>query len=235
MDEWKPLSPLPQDRPYILLNAAMSIDAKISTTAGDSQFSDDADWRQVHAIRSSVDAIMVGVNTILHDDPSLRVKYYTKTSPLIRVVVDSTGRTPPTARVLPVDDPLYPTIICATKQIDPARKRALEARGAEIIIVNENPPVDVRRMLDHLMQRGIRRILLEGGGSLNWSMVAAGLIDEIRLCIAPVLVGGQAATTLVGGAGFGLVKDAPTFQLHDVETRDNCVILRYRRKNDLPP
>ncbi len=226
---WTPISPMPAGRPYVMLNAAMSIDGKVCTRGGDSHFSDEEDWRQVHCIRASVDALMVDVHTILKDNPSLRVKYYPVTTQLTRVVVDSTGRTPLDARVLQVDPQHYQTILCVTNRIEKSRKQALEERGARVIVVNAGAELDVLRMLQILQQQGIHTILLEGGGRLNWSMLAAKVIDEIRLFLAPVCVGGQDAIGLVGGAGFDQVPDAPSFKLHRVESRGNFIILQYVR------
>ncbi len=116
-----------------------------------------------------------------------------------------------------------------TNRIEKSRKQALEERGARVIVVNAGPEVDVLRMLQILHQQGIHTILHEGGGRLNWSMLATNVIDEIRLFLAPVCVGGQDAISLVGGAGFEQVPDAPSFKLHCVESRGNFVILQYVR------
>nr|MDO8085802.1 2,5-diamino-6-(ribosylamino)-4(3H)-pyrimidinone 5'-phosphate reductase [Candidatus Sigynarchaeum springense] len=215
----------------MLLNAAMSIDGKICTRSGDSKFSDEEDWRQVHAIRASVDAIMVGINTVIQDNPSLRIKYWPARSPLVRVVVDSACRIPVNARVLDIDPQLAPTIVCVTERASIERQRAIEALGADVIAVNEGARVDVKKMITCLYQRNIRTVLLEGGGTLNWSMVEARLVDEIRLCIAPVLVGGQGAKSLVEGTGFNLVEDSLSFHLHSVEPRGDRIIVRYKRQD----
>ncbi|OLS12596.1 MAG: 2,5-diamino-6-hydroxy-4-(5-phosphoribosylamino)pyrimidine 1-reductase [Promethearchaeota archaeon CR_4] len=227
--EWIPLGTLPASRPYFLLNAAMTLDGKIATRGGDTKLSDIVDWHYVHGIRARVDAIMVGVNTVLKDNPSLQVKFHSIQKYPRRVIVDSRGRTPLDANVICRDAVHYQTILCCTRLIDPERKRAYENAGVKVLLINDDGRVDPLAMAEALFAEGIHTVLCEGGGSLNWSILVADLIDEIRLFVAPVVAGGTEATGLFGGSGFETLTQSPAFQLHSVEKRENFVTLRYTK------
>lgn len=229
MSEWTPLGALPTNRPYFILNAAMTLDGKIATRGGDTKLSDEADWHYVHSIRANVDAIMVGVNTVLKDNPSLQVKFHSVSRYPRRVIVDSRGRTPLDANVICKDAAHYQTILCCTTLLDPIRKRAYETAGVKVLPINEGVRVDPLSMTETLFGEGIRIVLCEGGGYLNWSLLFADLIDEIRLFVAPVIAGGMEATSLVSGRGFETLTQSPAFQLNSVEKRGNFVTLRYVR------
>ncbi len=234
MDEWAPLSPFPANRPYFILNAAMTLDGKIATWGGDCKLSDDVDWHYVHGIRANVDAIMVGVNTVLKDNPSLMIKFHHVVRFPRRIIVDSRGRTPLDANVILRDPTHYQTIICCTHLLDIARKRAYDAAGVKVLSINDGMQVDPTAMARVLFDEGIRTILCEGGGSLNWSLLSADLIDEIRLFVAPIVAGGTKATSLAAGKGFERLDQSPAFSLHSLEKRENYVILRYTRTRILP-
>jgi 2,5-diamino-6-(ribosylamino)-4(3H)-pyrimidinone 5'-phosphate reductase len=228
--EWTPLGTLPAKRPYFVLNAAMTLDGKIATRGGDTELSDDADWQYVHSIRANVDGIMVGVNTVLKDNPSLQVKFHSVCRYPRRVIVDSRGRTPLDANVICKDAAHYQTILCCTALLDPARKRSYETAGVKVLPINNGVQVDPLAMAKALFSEGIRTILCEGGGSINWSLIFEDLIDEIRLFVAPVISGGTEATSLVGGRGFETLAQSPAFHLHSAEKRGNFVTLRYARE-----
>lgn len=216
---------MPMTRPHVILNAAMTLDGKIATVAGDSRISCEADLKRVHALRASVDAVMVGVGTVLADDPSLTVRRARGKSPT-RIVIDSFAKTPPNARVL---DNSAPTIIASTKSAPKRRLQKLRATGSKIIVAGEKE-VDLHRLLEKLRSLGVRKLLLEGGSTLNWGMLKEGLVDEVRVAVSPRIVGGATAKTLVGGAGFGEVQKGVGLDLKKVTKVGKNLLLTYRVK-----
>jgi len=212
-------------RPYVILAAACSVDGRIATRAGDSSFSSARDLRRLHRLRASVDAIMIGIGTLLSDDPELSVRLAKGRTPL-RVVVDSRARTPPESRLLATRG-LGPVLVAVAQQADEARVRALGARGAEVVRLGKRR-VDLRLLLGELWKRGIRRLLLEGGSELNWAMLRRGLVDELRLFIRPVIVGGRAAKPLAGGRGASSVEGGVRLKLLALTPEREGLYLRYR-------
>jgi len=174
-------------KPYILLNSAMSLDGRIGCINERIRFSNQLDKERVHKLRTEVDAVMIGVNTVLVDDPHLTVKYAEGKNP-VRIVVDSSARTPPGARIL---NEKAKTIIAVS---DAAGKNNIEIlrKYAEVVIVenDRNNRINLKKLLAILYEKGIKKILLEGGGTLNRSMLEEGLVDEIFIAVAPVIVGG---------------------------------------------
>ncbi|MEE8167336.1 MAG: 2,5-diamino-6-(ribosylamino)-4(3H)-pyrimidinone 5'-phosphate reductase [Candidatus Hydrothermarchaeales archaeon] len=190
-------------RPRVILNAGMTLDGKIATKSGNSEISSKEDLERVHLIRKEVDAVMVGANTILVDDPRLTVhKVPGEGKNPTRIVVDSRARIPLSARVFSSD---AKTIIAVSKRADQERLEEIKKKAG--IVVCGKELVDLQCLMEELWKKGIRTLLLEGGGTLNWSMLKAGLVDEVRVAIAPRLVGGKEAVTLVDGEGFDLVKE----------------------------
>ena len=216
---------MPMTRPYVILNAAMTLDGKIATIAGDSRISCEADLDRVHKLRASVDAVMVGVGTVLADNPSLTVRRARGKSPT-RVVIDSFAKTPPDAKVL---DKLARTVIASTKSAPKQRLQKLRATGTKIVIAGEKE-VNLHRLLEKLRSIGVRKLLLEGGSTLNWSMLKGGLVDEVLVAVAPRIVGGATAKTLVGGAGFGEVRRGVWLELKKVKKVGKNLLLTYRVK-----
>lgn len=217
------------NKPYIILNAAMTIDGKIATKEGDSELSDKVDWKEVHKLRTQVDAIMVGKDTILKDNPKLHIKYYNHKG-YYRIVLDSNLTIPLESNVISFRPEIYPTIICTTENVPFIKQRDYEERGVKIIRAGDGKRVDLIKLLPILKSLGINTILLEGGGNLNWSFIQNNLIDDIRLTIAPWIVGGKEATSLVEGIGFEEIKSAPRFDLFDVKIRTYYITLSYKKR-----
>jgi 2,5-diamino-6-(ribosylamino)-4(3H)-pyrimidinone 5'-phosphate reductase len=214
------------NKPYIILNAAMTIDGKIASKKGDSEISDENDWKKVHKLRTKVDAIMVGKNTILVDNPKLHIKFYSHTG-YYRIVVDSNLTIPINSNIITYQPDVYPTIICTTENVSIDKINEYKAKNVNIITAGKNKRVNIGAILPKLYQLGIRSILLEGGGNLTWSFIKENLVDEIRLLIAPWIIGGQNATSLVEGEGFLRMKDAPRYRLTKVKTRKNYLKLKF--------
>lgn len=219
-------------RPYVILSAAMTIDGKIATISGDPELSDEKDWREVHKLRSQVDAIMVGKGTILKDNPKLHIKYF-KHKGYYRIIIDSNLSIPIDSNVISYQPELYPTIICTTENVSMEKINEYESKNVKIIKSGTVERVDLTNLLSILSNMGISSILLEGGGTLNWSFINHDLIDEMRLTIAPWIVGGKDAITLVEGVGFEKMKQGRKFKLLKVYKRDNYIVLKYRREESL--
>jgi len=198
-------------RPYVILNAAMSLDGKIATYTGDSRMSSPSDLRRVHRLRASVDGIMVGMRTLLRDDPKLTVKFARGRKPH-RIIVDSNAQTPLTSYVVRTAREI-PTIVAVTSRAPKNRIEILEQRGVRVFVCGKGPLVSVKILLQTLRNLGIRKILLEGGGALNWSMLSSGLVDEVSVAITSRILGGEKAVSLVEGKGVALVKDAVKLKL----------------------
>jgi 2,5-diamino-6-hydroxy-4-(5-phosphoribosylamino)pyrimidine 1''-reductase, archaeal len=185
----------------------MTLDGKIATRTGSSEISGQEDLLRVHRLRKEMDAIMVGINTVLADDPRLTVHKISskpENNP-VRVVVDSKARTPPDYRILNHD---APTIIAVSKKAPLEGIKALEDDGKAEVILCGDKQVDLDCLMNQLGDKGIRTLMLEGGSTLNYSMLKAGLVSEVKVCIAPMIAGGNQAKTLVDGDGVDYMKDA---------------------------
>lgn len=203
----------------------MTLDGKIATKIGSSEISGPEDLERVHHLRKKVDAIMVGINTLLADDPRLTVhKIPSKDfdNPT-RIVVDSNARTPLNARILSND---APTIIAVSKKSSPHKIKELEKK-AEVIIAGETQ-VDMVQLMEKLKNNGLNSLMLEGGSTLNFSMLKNGLVDEVKICIAPMIVGGNEAITLVGGSGFNYMVDSIKLELKNSYNLGKDIILEYK-------
>ena len=212
-------------RPYAILNAAMTLDGKIATVAGDSMISCGADLDRIHRLRARVDAVMIGVGTVLADNPSLTVRRTRGKNPA-RVIVDSEARTPLTAKVL---DGSAKTIIAVTSRAPKRRVRGLLSAGAKVVSCGSEK-VCLPKLLKKLHAQGVRKLLLEGGSTLNWGMLNQGLVDEVQVAVAPRIVGGAAVRTLVGGEGFARVSKSIKLERLSVKRVGEDLLLTYMVK-----
>jgi 2,5-diamino-6-(ribosylamino)-4(3H)-pyrimidinone 5'-phosphate reductase len=213
-------------RPFVILNAAISLDGKIATFTGDSRMSSPADMRRVHRLRASVDAIMVGLRTLLRDDPKLTVRFLKSRTPY-RIIVDSRALSPLSSYVVRTAREI-PTIIAVTSKAPPKRIEALKKKGVKVITCGSGPLVSLRVLLRRLRKLGIRRLLLEGGGTLNWSMLRNRLVDEISVAVTPRILGGSEATSLVEGTGNALVRDGVQLKLLSYGRYGPDLVVRYK-------
>ena len=208
-------------RPYVILNAAMTLDGKIATATGSSNISGKKDLERVHEIRKECDGIMVGIGTVMADDPRLtvhKIDARPEDNP-VRVVVDSRCRTPADARITNGD---AKTIIAGANEYKEEFMKSetyetLKKRGVKFFFSGDRR-VDLKALMNYLHEEGIEKLMLEGGATLNFSMIRLGLIDEISICVAPMVVGGADAKTFFDGDGFN--------------TMDESVKLNYRVLND---
>jgi len=217
------------EHPYVIMSAAMTIDGKIASKNGDPEISDEEDWKSVHKLRTEVDAIMVGKGSIMKDNPKLHIKYYDHNG-YHRIVLDSNLSIPIESNVVTFKPETYPTIIVTTENAPTNRIKIFEAKNIEIIKSGKGHKVDVVKLMPILYNKGIKKILLEGGGNLNWSFIKNNLIDELRITIAPWMVGGEDAVSLVEGEGYAKMIESPKYYLTDVKRNDNYLTLNYKKK-----
>lgn len=219
----------------IIVNGAMTVDGKIATATGDSKISSKQDLVRVHKLRASVDAIVVGISTIIADDPRLTVRLAKGKSPA-RVVVDSKGRIPLESQVLRTATDVR-TIVAVTSLAPSDKVAKIRESGAEVLIVREGRGynvavphgVDLKELFAALESMGVKKALVEGGGELNWSLLRLGMVDELTVTIAPRIAGGRLATTLVEGDGFDQISDGIKLTLERVERKKSGeLVLRYR-------
>jgi diaminohydroxyphosphoribosylaminopyrimidine deaminase / 5-amino-6-(5-phosphoribosylamino)uracil reductase len=196
-------------RPWVLFKSAMTLDGKVATPTGDSKWiSGEISRERAHHWRASVDAVVVGVGTALTDDPQLTVRVEGVHRQPRRVVFDSLGRLPLTSQLVQAAAET-PLTVVVSRAAPRQQTNALEAAGVETIVaVGENEPARVRSALAQLGDREVTSILLEGGPHLAGAFFDAGEIDEVRLFLAPLLVGGRAARDPLEGEGVERIADA---------------------------
>jgi diaminohydroxyphosphoribosylaminopyrimidine deaminase/5-amino-6-(5-phosphoribosylamino)uracil reductase len=194
-------------QPAFTLKAAITIDGKIATITGESQWiTGEAARTQVHQLRNTHDAVLVGIETVLADDPKLSARIEGARDP-VRIVVDSRLRTPPTAKLLPRKNGPR-TIIATTESAPAAAEAALVRAGAEVWrFPAERGRVPLHDLAYRLGEEGILSVLVEGGGQIHASLLAAELATDVQLFLAPLIVGGP-APSWVGGAGVSKLSSA---------------------------
>jgi len=196
-------------RPWVLFKSAMTLDGKVATRTGDSQWISDGSSRaRAHRWRASVDAVVVGIGTALADDPQLTARVDGVHHQPKHVVFDATARLPMDSQLVQAA-PQEPLTVVVTRAARRSATEALEMAGADVIVATgENEPARVRSALDQLGARGVTSILLEGGPHLAGAFLDAGEIDEVRLFLAPILLGGRAARDPLEGEGVERISDA---------------------------
>ena len=204
--------------PFVIAKAAMSLDSKIATRTGDSKWiTSEAARREAHKLRAQVDAVMVGANTVIRDNPQLTVRYGVRGKQPWRVVVDARGRSPRKARFF-TDKFRHRTIVFTTR-LSPAQwRRDLALRGVTVFVVPaRGAHVDLRVALRELSRMEVTGVLVEGGGELLGSLFDARLVDKVTFFYAPAIIGGREAVTVVAGEGAAKVRKAT--RLHDCRWR----------------
>ena len=169
---------------------------------------------------------MVGVKTLLIDDPKLTVKFGKGRDPY-RVIVDSSAKTPISSYVVRTAKQI-PTIIATTSRAPQSKIESLRNKGVHVIVSGSGPRVALTGLLNRLKRMGIHRVMLEGGGTLNSSMLDRGLVDEISVAVTPRILGGENAVSLVEGKGTPLVKDGTRLKLLSTEKHGPDLVLRYK-------
>ena len=222
----------------VVVNAAVSADGKLSSRRREQiAISGPDDFDRMDALRADSDAVMVGVGTVLADDPHLtladserRAARRDRGEPEhpARVVADSQARTPTDARIL---DDAATTYVLVSVAAPDERVEALEAAGARVVSATApDERVDLPAALAELERKGVERLMVEGGGELIFSLFETGLVDELRLFVGSKIIGGRDAPTLADGEGF--VTEFPELELQDVDRIDDGVLLRYAVDGD---
>ncbi len=208
------------------MSAAISIDGKIATRSGDSKLSSKKDLTRLHKLRSQVDAILIGKNTVNKDNPLLTVRYSKGRNP-VRIILDSYGTISDKSKILQTSNKVR-TIIVVSKKITKKNLQKLKKFSVEIIIVGENQ-VNIKSLIKILSKRKIKTILLEGGGTINWEFIKNNLVDEFFITITPFILGGKDAITLVQGEGFDKITKSHKLRLNGIKRLENDLVLHYTK------
>ena len=219
-------------KPFVVLKAAMTLDGKIATATGQSKWITNETSRAYgYKLRDIYDGIMVGINTVIEDNPMLTARVDGGKNP-IRIVVDSSLRIDINANV--VQDKSAKTIIATTDKADKDKILKLQAQDVDVIVVDkdENDKVDIEKLLDILGQQNICSILVEGGATLSGSFVAKKLVDKVYFFIAPKIVGGKEAKTSVAGTGILNLQEALALKDIQIEKLEEDILIIGRVDKD---
>ena len=219
-------------KPFIVLKAAMTLDGKIATATGQSKWITNETSRAYgYKLRDIYDGIMVGINTVIEDNPMLTARVDGGKNP-IRIVVDSSLKVDINANV--VQDKSAKTIVATTDKADKDKILKLQAQDVDVIVVDkdENDKVDIEKLLDILGQQNICSILVEGGATLSGSFVAKKLVDKVYFFIAPKIVGGKEAKTPVAGTGILNLQEALALKDIQIEKLEEDILIIGRVDND---
>ncbi len=212
-------------RPKVILNCAASADGKIALSNRQRlKLSNNEDFERVHLLRSKYDAILVGIGTIIEDDPALTIdpKYDSTQNP-IRIVLDTKCRTPRNARIL---DGKSKTIIAIGEGTKPA-----PIQNAEMIKCGTDE-INLPRLLKELSNKGVKTVLVEGGETVMWSFLKNELFDEFNIFISSMIIGGKMTPTIAGGDGTLELGDLLRLKLDDAQTLGDGILLTYSKSNN---
>ena len=216
--------------PYVLMKYAMTLDGKIAAYTGESKWVTGEESRShVHVLRNRYTGIMVGVGTVLEDNPQLTCRMEGGRNP-IRIICDSHLRTPVDFQIVETAKTV-PTII-GTCETDVAKHKPYLDKGCEIIVVPEKEGhVDVRALLKELGERNIDSILLEGGGTLNWTFVKEGLVNRVATYVSPKIFGGAQAKSPVEGQGFPTPAEGMELEIVNIEDMGDDILIESEVKS----
>jgi len=213
-----------KSKPYVILSAAISIDGKIATRTGNSKLSSTEDFVRLHKLRTKVDGILIGKNTVMKDNPLLTVRYTRGKNP-VRIILDSKGEISIKSKILQTSNKV-PTIIAVSKQITKSNLQKLNNFPVEIITTGEKS-VNIKSLLKKLSEKKITTILVEGGGTVNWEFIKQNLFDELIITLSPFLIGGNNAISLIQGKGFDKISKSPKLRLKSIKRLKNHLVLNY--------
>lgn len=218
--------------PFVVMKTAMSADGKIATTSHDSRWiSNETSRYHTHQLRHQLQAIMVGVGTIIHDNPKLntRLNQQIISHPII-IICDTFGEIPLDAKVL--NQKTSPVLVAVSELAGESRIRAIKNTKAEVLITPlKDGHLDLNALMEILGKRPINSILLEGGATLNFAAIQAGIVNRVYSFIAPLIIGGHEAPTPVGGLGFDSIKASKRLTRRSVETIDDDVLIVYEMRS----
>ena len=228
----------------IILNAATSIDGKIATVNGDTKISSVLDLKRVHGLRRKTDVILVGISTVINDDPLLTIRYGMNkkgNKNPIRIIIDSKARIPLHSKIVKTANQIETRLVVTSKAPSKNLKK-LEERGLKIIVLDQGTKedredkrkgnrekVDLKKLFNQLEKEGISNVLVEGGGEINWSIIKDNLFDEMIITISPLIIGGKRAISLVGGEGYKTINESVKIKLSRLQKKSNGeIILHYK-------
>lgn len=221
-------------KPYVIMKMAMTLDGKIATVSGDAKWiSGESSRKYVHIIRERVAAIMVGVNTIINDDPLLTARTESgKEKKLVKIIIDGKGKISPDCKVIRTASSEC-VILATTSAIRQPKEDLLLEKGVQILKLDgQDGHVDLNMLMDHLYQREIDSILLEGGGQLNAVALKLRLVDKVMTFIAPKIIGGKDAKTPVEGEGIPWMKEAIELRHISIQRFDDDTLIEGYLKGD---
>lgn len=204
-------------RPFVILKIAASLDGKVATRSGESRWiSSEASRNYVHHLRQTVDAVMVGIGTVLQDDPLLTVRIPGVKRPRhpLRVIVDSRLRMPLTSQLVRTAKK-YSTLVATIRAASSSKMKRLTKAKLEVMVIANDARgrVSLKALMGELARRNIASVLLEGGPTLNASALREKLVDRLLFFLAPKIVGGQKALSMIGGEGVRQMKDAESIRI----------------------
>jgi 2,5-diamino-6-(ribosylamino)-4(3H)-pyrimidinone 5'-phosphate reductase len=225
----------------IILNAAISIDGKIATVNGDTKISSTLDLKRVHGLRREAGVILVGISTVINDDPLLTIRYGMNKKGIknpIRIIIDSKARIPLHSKIVKTANQIETRVVVTSKAPSKNLKK-LKEKGIKIIVLDQGAEedtvedngekVDLKKLFDQLEKEGVSNVLVEGGGEINWSIIKNNLFDEIIITISPLIIGGKKAISLVGGEGFKTINESVKIKLSRIQKKSNGeIILQYK-------
>ena len=227
----------------IILNAATSIDGKIATVNGDTKISSILDLKRVHRLRCKSDVVLVGISTVINDDPLLTIRYGMDkkgTKNPIRIIIDSKARIPLHSKIVKTANQIETRLVVTSKASSTNLKK-LEKRGLKIIMLEQRredkekvvedstEKVDLKKLFNQLEEEGVSHVLVEGGGEINWSIIKNNLFNEIIVTISPMIIGGKNAISLVGGEGYKTIDESLKVKLSRIQKKSNGeIILHYK-------
>ncbi len=202
--------------PFVILKSGMSIDGKIATYSGESKWITSKESREdSQHLRNRIHSIMVGVNTVIEDNPELTCRI-NEGKKLIRIIVDSNLRIPLESKVVTNSDKA--TIVATTLKSDQEKKKILRSMDIKVIeVLDKDNRVNLKELIKRLGEEGIDSILIEGGGTLNFSALEERIVDKVRFYIAPKIIGGENSRNSIAGKGFFKLDDA--VRLKDISYR----------------
>ena len=212
-------------RPKVILNCAASADGKIALSNRQRlKLSNNEDFERVHLLRNKYDAILIGIGTVIEDDPTLTInpKFKTAKNP-VRIVLDTTCRIPKTAKIL---DGESRTIVAIGE-----KTRTEPLQNAEIIKCGIKE-INIQELLKKLWNKGIKSLMVEGGETVMWSFLNSGLFDEFNIFISSMVIGGKMTPTIAGGKGVEKLDDVLRLKLDDVQTLGDGILLKYSKSNN---
>ena len=214
-----------KSKPYVILSAAITLDGKLGVKSKRTKLSSKNDKIRVHKLRSNVDAVIIGKNTVHLDNPSLTVRYVKGQNP-VRIILDSLGTIKSNSKIIQTCNSV-PTIIVVSESISEKNLQRLRKFSLNVIICGKNS-VNIPQLLRTLLNNGIKRILLEGGGTLNWSFIKKNLIDEAIITLTPYILGGKDSVSLVDGTGFKNLDASTKLKLKKIQKNKNELVLFYK-------